>query len=93
MGVSKMTLDKLKKAECLRDEIHEAEVYLKYIKHYEHNLFSYGLEIKIPQSVGTFGCNNELFFFDKQLKKDILNIIKIHLVKKIQDNNKELAEL
>lgn len=88
-----MTLDKLKKGECLRDEIHQAEVYLRYIKHYEHKLFSYGLEIQIPQSVGTFGSNNKLYFFDKQLKKDILNTIKIHLVKKIQDNNKELSEL
>ena len=88
-----MTLDKLKKAECLRDEIHEAEVYLRYIKHYEHNYFSYGMKLLIPQNVGTFGVNNELYFFDKQLKKDLLNTMKIYLVRKIQDAQKELENL
>jgi hypothetical protein len=88
-----MTYDKLKKAECLRDEIHEANIYLRYIKHYEHQLFSYGMEVVIPQCVGTFGVNNKMYFYDKQLKKDLLNTIKIHLIQKIQNTEKELEEL
>ena len=88
-----MTLDELKKAECLRDEIHKAEVYLRYIKHYENKFFSYGMKIIIPQNVGSFGVNNELYFFDKQLKKDLLNTMKIYLVGKIQDSQKELERL
>jgi hypothetical protein len=85
-----MTYDKLKKAECLREEIHEANNNLRYIKHYEHQLFSYGMEVVIPQCGGV---NNEMYFYDKQLKKDILNTIKIHLIQKIQNAEKELESL
>ena len=83
----------LTKAKCLSDEIHEAEVYLRYIKHYENNLFSYNVKITLPNTLGTFATNNELYFADKQLKKDLLNTIKIFLVKKIQEAEKELEQL
>lgn len=88
-----MTLDKLKQAENLRDEIHRAEVYLRDIKHYEHKLAGYGIRLVLPRTLGTFATNDEIDLFDNQLKKDLLNTIKIHFVKKIQDAEKELEEL
>lgn len=88
-----MTKTTLKKAECLRDEIHNAECYLRYVKHYECDLFNYGMKLTLPNTLGTFATNNDLYFFDKQLKKDLLNTIKIYLVKKVQDAEKELERL
>lgn len=88
-----MTKETLKKAECLRDDIHSAQCYLKYIKHYEHNLFDYGIKITLPHTLGTFSVNDDLYLFDKKLKKDLLNIIKVYLVKEIQDAEKELEQL
>lgn len=88
-----MTEKTLKKAECLRDEIESAQCYLKYIKHYENKLFDYNIKISLPHSLGTFAVNNDLYFADKHLKKDLLNTIKIFLVKKIQEAEKELEQL
>ena len=86
-----MTLKELKQAENLRDDIHRAEVYLRYITDYEHNHFRYGMKIVVPN--GMFGTNNEILLFDTELKKDLLNTIKIHLVQKIQKAQKELEQL
>lgn len=88
-----MTKATLKKAECLRDDIHSAECYLRDIKHFEQNLFSYNIKLTLPRTLGTFATNNNLYFADKQLKKDLLNTIKIFLVKKIQEAEKELESL
>ena len=88
-----MTKATLKKAECLRDDIHSAESYLNDIKRYEHNLFDYNIIITLPRTLGTFATNDELYFADKQLKKDLLNTIKIFLIKKIQEAEKELEQL
>lgn len=88
-----MTEETLKKAECLRNKIHTAQCYLKYIKHYEKKLFDYNIKISLPHSLGTFAVNDDLSFCDKKLKKDLLNIIKIYLVKEIQDSEKELEQL
>jgi hypothetical protein len=88
-----MTKATLKKAECLRDDIHYAESYLRDIKHFEQNLFSYNIKLTLPRTLGTFATNDDLYFADKQLKKDLLNIIKIFLVKKIQEAEKELEKL
>ena len=89
----KMTKATLKKAECLRDDIHYAECYLRDIKHYEQKLFDYNIKLTLPRTLGTFATNDDLYFCDKQLKKDLLNTIKIYLVKKIQDAEKELESL
>lgn len=88
-----MTKTTLKKAECLRNDIHYAECYLRDIKHYEQKLFDYNIKLTLPRTLGTFATNDELYFCDKQLKKDLLNTIKIYLVKKIQDAEKELESL
>ena len=88
-----MTKETLKKAECLRDEIHSAQCFLKYIKHYEDKMFDYNIQISLPRTLGTFAMNDDLFFRDKKIKKDLLNIIKIYLVKEIQDAEKALEQL
>jgi hypothetical protein len=88
--MTKTTLKKLKKEECLRDEIHSATSYLRDVKNYEHNLSDYGIKITLLNTLGTFATNNALYFYDRQLKKDLLNTIKIFLVKKIQDAEKKL---
>jgi hypothetical protein len=88
-----MTKATLKKAECLRDDIHYAKSYLRDIEHFEKNLFNHNIKLTLPRTLGTFATNNDLYFADKQLKKDLLNTIKIFLVKKIQDAEKELEKL
>lgn len=88
-----MTEKTFKKAECLRNKIHTVQCYLKYIKHYENKLFDYNIKISLPHILGTFAVNDDLSFCDKKLKKDLLNIIKIYLVKEIQDSEKELEQL
>lgn len=65
-----MTLNKLKQAENLRDEIHRAGVYLRAIKHYELKLAGYGIKLVLPRTLGTFVTNDEIDLFDNQLKKD-----------------------
>lgn len=88
-----MTKATLKKAQCLSDEIHSAECSLRDIKYYEQKLFDYNIKISLPRTVGTFATDSDLYFSDTQLKKDLLNTIKTFLEKKIQEAEKELAQL
>ena len=88
-----MTKETLRKAEDLRDKITHAESYLRYIKHYEQNLFNYKITITLPRTLGTFAINDDLYFANKQLKKDLLNTIKIYLVKEIQELEEKLKQL
>lgn len=89
-----MTLETLKEAEIIREKIKRAKNDLKDIKHYDDSFFikMRNIKICIPHSF-TEDIFYDLDISDIQLKKDILNLIKIHLIRTVQDAEKELESL
>ncbi len=87
-----MTTEKLNEAKNLEMHIKSLKNDLKDISIYEKNAYSRAIGIKLPCDYDTERMFT-LTLFDKQLKKDILNTIKIHLIAEIQKTEKELEEL
>ena len=87
-----MTTEKLNEAKNLEMRIKSLKNYLKDISIYEKNAYTRAIEIKLPCDYDTERMST-LTFFNKQLKKDILNTIKIYLIAEIQKTEKELEEL
>ena len=77
----------------LNSSINYRENDLKDIHYYEKHYFDYPIIVNLKRSGGTFGTTSEIHLFDEKLKKEILNLIKIHFVADIQRMEKELEEL
>lgn len=90
-----MTEDKLIKGTELRERIRCCKRDLKYISDFEKGKYrDYPLKLcllfhKAPLQ----DLTNDIFLYDKELKKNILNAIKIYLIADIQRLEKELEEL
>ncbi len=83
------------KAQRLYETIHQYQCDIKDIKQYEQKHFKSGvpLTLKVPYTTGSFGVASDIIIADKELIKEVLNIIKIHSVKTIQNAEKELEDL
>ena len=89
-----MTDEKLGKAEELKSTIEEYKDYLKYIKLYEHQHFQYPIRISLVKDLqGLVGKLNEIDLWNKQLKKDILNAMKIYFIQQLQKAEEEFNKL
>ena len=81
------------RATSLNSSINYREHDLKDIQYYEKHYFDYPIEVRLKRSSGLGGIATNLFLRDDKVKKEILNIIKIHFVAEIQRMEKELEEL
>ncbi len=83
------------KAQQLYEIIHSTQLDIKDIKYYEQKHYNKGvpLVLKVPWSIGVYGVDHDVVITDKKLIKEVLNCIKIHSVKVIQDAEKELETL
>lgn len=83
------------RAQQLYDIIHTAQCDIRYIKHYEQKHYKAGvpLVLKVPYTIGQYGVDSDIAIVDKELIKEVLNYIKIHSVKTIQNAEKELETL
>lgn len=88
------------RAEQLYAVIHSTKHYIKDITYYEQHHYKKGvpLVLKVPWSVGICAVDCDIAITDKELIKEVLikevlNSIKIHCVKAIQDAEKELETL
>lgn len=81
------------KAINLNTSINDTENDLKDIRYYEKNYFDYPIIVRLKRTSGLGSITSDLHLFDKKLKKEILNLIKIHFVAEIQRMEKELEEL
>lgn len=66
---------------------------LRDIRYYEKHYFDYPIEVRLKRTGGIGSITTNLFLRDEKLKKEILNLIKIHFVAEIQRMEKELKEL
>jgi len=86
-----MTIETLDKANLCKGKIREAKSSLEYIKRCEKGFTSKrSFKLSIPYS---YDIDSDLYIHDLQLKKNILNLIKIHLIKTVQESEKELESL
>ena len=82
------------KAANINNSINYTENDLKNILYYEKHYFDYPIILRLKRTDSTtFGTSSEIHLFDEKLKKEILNLIKIHFVAEIQRMEKELEEL
>lgn len=83
------------RAQQLYDIISITQHDIKDIKYYEQKHYNKGvpLVLKVPWSIGVCGVDHDVVITDKELIKEVLNCIKIHSVKVIQDAEKELESL
>ena len=83
------------RAQQLYDIIHTAQCDITSIKYYEQKHYKAGvpLVLKVPYVIGQYGVDSDVAIVDKELIKEVLNCIKIHSVKTIQDAEKELEIL
>lgn len=83
------------RAQVLYNTIHMAQCDIKNIKWYEQKLYKAGvpLTLKVPYTTGLYGVDSDVTITDKELIKEVLNCIKIHSVKTIQNAEKELETL
>ena len=91
-----MTKEKLEKAKELTNKIEKYKKYLKDIRNYEKGKY-FDRELKICllrfQPMDYNAIYDDLFIQDINLKKDILNTIKIYYVALIQKLEQELENL
>lgn len=93
-----MKQEAFNRAQQLYDKIHTAQCDIKDIKYYEQKHYKAGvpLILKVPYIIGQYSVDSvdrNVGIVDKELIKEILNLIKIHSVKTIQNAEKELETL
>lgn len=83
------------RAQQLYSIISTTQLDIKDIKYYEqkHQDKGVSLVLKVPWSIGVCAVDHDIVIADKELIKEVLNCIKIHCVKVIQDAEKELETL
>lgn len=86
-----MTKETLLKAQELNRHIHFRKEDLKNIKYYEDKYSDYPFQLKLLRT------NDKIFscidIYDEDLKKEILNLVKIRIIADIQKSEKEIEEL
>lgn len=86
-----MTKENLLKATSLNNQIRSRESDLKDIKYYEDKYSDYPVLLRLKRT------NNDLYseicIYNEALKKEILNLVKIHFISNIQECEKELEQL
>lgn len=92
-----MTEDKLIQGTELREKIRCRKRDLKYISDFEKGKYrDYPLKLCLlfmKGSCGSYDVTNDVFLYDEELKKNILNSIKIYFIADIQRLEKELEQL
>lgn len=88
-----MTKKSYEKAQVLYNVISTAQGDIKSIKRYEQKYKGYVITVSVPFAVGSWPVDSHINIGDEQCIKDILNVLKIHLVQKIQHAEKELEGL
>ena len=92
-----MTTEKLILGNTLKEKIRCRKRDLKYISDFEKGKYrDYPLKLCLlfhKDSCMGPDFTNDIFLYDKELKKNILNSIKIYLIADIQGLEKELEEL
>lgn len=90
-----MKKESFDKANKLYNVIHDAQQDLKDIRWYEQKHYKHGIPmiLKVPYTTGICSVDSDVVIVDKELIKDVLNTIKIHCVKVIQNAEKELEGL
>lgn len=87
-----MTKEQLEKGQSLKGHIHGIEINLRDIKYYEDNYSDYPIRLRLKRT-----SNDTVFtdveIYDEAVKKEILNLVKIHFIADIQKSEKELEEL
>lgn len=86
-----MTREKLLKATELSRHIHYRTEDLKDIKYYEDIYSDCPFQLKLKRT--SDGVFSFIDIFDEELKKEILNLVKIHFISEIQKSEKELEQL
>ena len=87
-----MTKEALLKAQELNRHIQYRKEDLKDIKHYEDHYSDYPFQLKLLRAKNCNVCSY-IDIFDEGLKKEILNLVKIHFIADIQKSEKEIEEL
>ena len=86
-----MTKEKLSKATELSRHIHYKKEDLKDIKYYEDHYSDYPFQLKLMRTKD--GIFSYIDIYDEDLKKEIINLVKIHFIADIQKSEKELEQL
>lgn len=86
-----MTKEVLLKAQELDRHIHYRNEDLKDIKYYEVNYSDYPVCLRIQRTKDDLF--SDINIYDENLKKEILNIVKNHLINDIQKCKNELNKL
>ena len=86
-----MTNETLLKAQELNRHIHYRKEDLKDIKYYEDNYSSYPFQLKLLRTKDNIFSYIDVY--DEDLKKEILNLVKIRFIADIQKSEKEIEEL
>ena len=87
-----MTKEQFAKAERLQRHIQYKKCDLKDIKYYEDNYSDYPIQLQFKRTL-----NDSVFtsveIYDEALKKEIINLVKIHFIADVQKSEKELEQL
>ena len=87
-----MTKEQLEKGQSLKGHIHRIGLYLKDIKYSEDKYSDYPIRLRLKRTL-----NDTVFtdveIYDEAVKKEILNLVKIHFIADIQKSEKELEDL
>lgn len=86
-----MTKEKLAEAQELNRHIHYRTEDLKDIKYYEDKYFDYPFQLKLKRTKDNIFSYIDIF--DEEFRKEILNLVKIHIIADIQKCEKELEQL
>jgi len=86
-----MTKESLAKAQELNRYIHKRKEDLKDIKYYEDKYANHPFQLKLMRTKDPIFSYIDIY--DETLKKEILNLVKIHFIADIQKGEKELEEL
>lgn len=81
----------LLKAISLNDHIRSRKSDLKDIKYYEDKYSDYPFLLRLRRD--RYDGYSEICIYNEDLKKEILNLVKIHFITNIQECEKELEQL
>ena len=87
-----MNRNAFNRAQQLYGVIQQTRIDIKNIQWYEQKHFKSGIPLilKVPYTVGPYAVDSDVIITDKELIHEVLNCIKIHCVKTIQNAEKEL---
>ena len=86
-----MTKENLLKAISLNNHIKSRKAELKDIKYYEDKYSDFPFMLQLKRTSNDL--YSEICIYNEDLKKEILNLVKIHFIANIQECEKELEQL